>query len=71
MKPPGPAVPKTPLASVQKFGALQFAALTTQSVSIDPAATPTRWKIEVTATGTQPFAVDDLYLVIGYDWASP
>jgi hypothetical protein len=55
------------LAPVPKFGQLQSAQFHLQSTTIDPAIP---WTITLTRTGTpaQPIAVEDIFLVVGYEW---
>jgi hypothetical protein len=56
------------LAPTQKFGTLQSATFTAQGIAIDPGAAPIEFKIDVTPTAGQLFAVEDFYLVLGYGW---
>jgi hypothetical protein len=53
------------LAPIQKFGELQSAHFDSQSITIDPAIP---WTITLTRTPAQPIAVEDIFLVLGYEW---
>lgn len=62
--PPPPATAQ-PLATVQKFGDLKFVRLDAQSVTIDPAIP---WAIKLIRTDGVPALVEDMFLVLGYEW---
>jgi hypothetical protein len=53
------------LAPIQKFGELQSAHFDSQSITIDPAIP---WTITLTRTPAQQIAVEDIFLVLGYEW---
>ena len=63
--PPPPGTAQPLVATPQKFGDLKFARLDTQGLTIDPA---TPWTIEMARTDTGPVVVDDIFLVLGYEW---
>jgi hypothetical protein len=56
------------LIPLQKFGDLQSAQFDSQSVTIDPAVPAVPWTITLTRTPAQPIAVEDMFLVLGYEW---
>jgi hypothetical protein len=67
---PLPAQPLALTASPQ-FGELRVVALASQTIEIGP--TVVTWTIEMTrtvgGTAAQPIDVEDLFLVLGYDWS--
>ena len=71
MTPPGTT--NSLASSVPQFGGLQSVQLASQSIEIDPAVAPVTWTIAMTnpdgTPATQPIAVEDMFLVLGYEWA--
>ncbi len=70
MTPPGTT--NSLASSVPQFGGLQSVQLASQPIEIDPAVAPVTWTIAMTnpdgTPATQPIAVEDMFLVLGYEW---
>ncbi len=79
LEPPLPAPPPPPetdpnvmtLAPVQQYGGLHFSQKDGLDIEVAPTGSPVQWKLKMTPPGggsLQPLEVEEIFLVLGYEW---
>ena len=73
LTPPSPANPNSAsLIQASEFGGLRFKQFSALGVEIDLTDPPDNWKLKMTGPNglLQADEIEDLYLVLGYEWTS-